>query len=361
MKLHCCLAVVGVFAVISFTAANSDAQCRDPHCGGCVSCAPAVPVMIERTVMVPTYVTEKRVVHETVYHTEARTKTVTVNKCVPRQVEKTRSYTVMVPQQQTKTVNYVVCKPVYETKTREYVVEVPQWSEVEEKYTVRVPVWHDQERQYTVMVPTTEKRQGTRRVARCIPTTEQRTVRCDEGHWETQMVEVPCYSPCNNCGHCRACCSPVTQTVCRRVWMPNVVEKQVDVTVYKQVVEDVPYEYCVTVCKPETRTETVKVCSYTDEERTCTRKVCTYKPETRTQTYQVCKYVHETQAREVTCTVYVPQQKTETCTVTVYDMVPEERQVTYNVCVPEVVEKEINVCVCRMVPKTIQVPACGCY
>jgi hypothetical protein len=213
------------------------------------------------------------------------------------------------------------------------------------------------------MVPTTETRQGTRTVARCIPTTEQRTVRYDAGHWETQTVEVPCYSSYSSChcGHCRACCSPVTRTVCRRVWVPNVIVKQVDVTVYKQIVEQVPYEYHVTVCKPETRTGTVKVCSYNTEERTRTRRVCSYKPETRTQTYQVCRYVHETQARNVTCTVYVPQQKTDTYTAIVYDTVPEERQVTYNVCVPEVVQKTINVRVCRMVPKTIQVPSCYCY
>ena len=42
------------------------------------------------------------------------------------------------------------------------------------------------------MVPTQETRQGVRKVCKVVKETEMRTVTCDEGHWETQMVEVPC-------------------------------------------------------------------------------------------------------------------------------------------------------------------------
>ena len=62
---------------------------------------------------------------------------------------------------------------------------------------------------------------------------------------------------CGDCGGCEDCgataggCAPTT-TVCQKVWVPNVVTKEVPVTVCKTVVENQPYEYCVTVCKPET-------------------------------------------------------------------------------------------------------------
>lgn len=374
-----------VSAFLATAASASGGWCNLP---GCSSCKTATPVMVEKTVLVPTYVTEKRIVHETKYRTENRIKTVTVQVCKPRLEERTRTYTVLVPEKRTKTVNYVVCKPVWETKTREFVVQIPVWNEVEEKYTVKVPVWKnveqtytvkvpvwtEQEREYTVLVPILEKRSATRTVTKCVPTSEKRTVRCDQGHWETQIVEVPCRSSCGGCGHCNRCCKPVSRTVCRRVWVPNVVEKEIDVTVYKRVTEEIPCEYTVRVCKPETRTETVKVCSYKDEQRTCVKKVCSYKdevrtckkrvcsykPETRTETYKVCHYVNEKKSREVAYTVCVPEKRTEKYSVTVYDRVPEEREVTYKVCIPETVKREIDVRVCRMVAKTILVPACSC-
>ena len=222
----------------------------------------------ERTVLVPEWTTETRTVKCTEYQNEKRERTVTVYKNVPETVEKTRKYTVMVPEKRTKTVNYTVRKPVYETKTRECKVRVPEWKTVEQTYTVnvpytehvektytvRVPEWNEVEKQFTVMVPHVETREGFRTVTRCVPETTTKTVTRDCGHWETETVEVSCNSR-GKC--CSGGCGPATRTVCRRVWVPNVVTKEVPCTVYRTVHEKVPCTYTRTVCKPETRTRMV--------------------------------------------------------------------------------------------------------
>jgi hypothetical protein len=235
-----------------------------------------------------------------------------------------------------RTVQYTVCKPVVQ--------------EVQQEYTVCVPEWTEVEREYTVMVPHQETRQGVRHRCEMVPEEVTKTVCVDRGHWETQMVEV-CCAPrrcCMRscCGGCGCCCQPCTTTVCRKVWVPNIVEEEVTCTVYKQHMVEEPYEYHVTVCKPETRT--------------CMVKVCNMRQETRTRTCHVTTYETEVMEKEVPYTVCVPQEKTWTETVTYYEQVPEEVTRTITVCVPQQVEKEIQVNVCRMVPKTIQVPVCGC-
>ena len=89
------------------------AQCTDCCCETTCSCpadccCDAEPATITKTVMVPTYVTEKRKVHVTEYKKEERTRTCTVTKCVPITEEKTETYTVMVPETRTKMVDYTV-------------------------------------------------------------------------------------------------------------------------------------------------------------------------------------------------------------------------------------------------------------
>src|SRR5687768_12082471 len=51
-------------------------------CEACAAEAPA-PTMVMKTIMVPTYVTETRMITATEYKQEERTKTYTVNKRVP--------------------------------------------------------------------------------------------------------------------------------------------------------------------------------------------------------------------------------------------------------------------------------------
>ena len=83
------------------------------------------------------------------------------------------------------------------------------------------------------------------------------------------------------------------------------------VTVTRPQMVEEAYTYHVTVCKPETQTKTVKVCSYKDE--------------TRTRTVRKCS------------------------------MVQEEREHEYTVMVPKTVEEEMEVRVCKMVEKKVTV------
>ena len=246
---------------------------------------------VEKQVMSPMWTTETRKVMVTEYKREQREKTYTVNKrvCETKQVEQT--YTVMVPETRTKTVAYKVRKPVYSTV----------------------------DKTYTVMVPHKETRKGTRTVCKPVMVEQTRTVCEDQGCWETRTECVCCVDRCG---------CPQTRQVCKKVWVPNVVQKEVTVKCCKMEAVQEDYEYCVTVCKPEERTCQVKKCEWVCEDMT---KECHY-------------------------TVCVPQQKTRVCNVTSYKCVPEERTCTYTVCVPVQVEKECNVRVCKMVAKTVQVP-----
>lgn len=331
-----CLLVLTAFGMLFLVAGS--AMAGGP-CGGCSPCGGCGEVTyVERTCYVPEWVTETRMMTVCEYTQEQREVKQTVCKYVPVQKEVQRSCTVLVPEQRTKTVQYTVCRPVVQ--------------EVEKQYTACVPFWREEQRQYTAYVPVVEKRQGVRQVCKTVTEEVAKTVCVDRGHWETQMVEVACL-PCapRRCGLFRhgcstCCCQPCTTTVCRSVWVPNVVEEQVTVTVCKPQIVEEPYEYTVTVCKPEVRT--------------CTVKVCDWKQEVRTMKCHVTTYETDVVQKEVAYTVCVPQLKTWTETVTCYQTQAEEVTRTVTVCVPHQVQKEVQVNVCRMVPKTVQVPVrCG--
>lgn len=257
--------------------------------------------MVEKTIYVPTYETQTKTITVTECRPETRHRTFKVMKRVPETKTVEQTYTVMVPKTETKTVNYMVCKPIYETKTQTY----------------------------TVCVPHPETRQGTRTVCKMVPTKETRTVCRDRGHWEEK--EVAC-NPCGGCGSCGGCgdCAPATRTC--RVWVPNIVKEEVEVTCMRLHREQVPCEYTVMVNKMEERTREVKV----------------------------CKMVREQHTKEVECKVCVPEERTRTCDVTTYKCVTEEKTQEYTVNVAHKVEKEVEVKVCKMVPKTIMVPAANC-
>ena len=179
--------------------------------------------MVEKVVCVPEWVTETRTINVTEYKQEQQTKTVT--RCKPvmtHQGSHVRSCTVMEPVTKTKTCTYTVCKPVMETKTCDYTVCVPVYKDVEKTYTVWFRRTTTVEKTYTVMVPTTEKRTGTRKVSRTVQETVNKTVTVDEGHWDTQMVEVPCTTSGRGgrsgllakCRLRRACCDPCAKPAC---------------------------------------------------------------------------------------------------------------------------------------------------
>ncbi len=323
-----CLLVLTAIGMLFFSAGF--AMAGSP-CGGCGDVT-----YVEKTCYVPEWVTETRMVTVCEYAQEQREVKQMVHKCVPVQKEVQRCCVVMVPEQRTRMVTYNVCRPVVQ--------------EVEQQYTVCVPQWREEPRQYTTCVPVVEKRQGVRRVCKMITEEVVKTVCVDRGHCETQMVEVPCLSRrCGRFGHrcCDpCCCQPCTTTVCRRVWVPNIVEEQVTVTVCKPQIVEEPCEYMVTVWKPEVRT--------------CTVRVCDWRQEVRTRKCHVTTYETDVVQKEVAYTVCVPQQKTWTETVTCYETQAEEVTRTVTVCVPHQVQKEVQVKVCRMVPKTVQVPVrCG--
>ncbi len=297
---------LGVVALLGTTSPVL-AQCCPSACAPApcapVACAPPAPQFVEQTIMCPTWVTENRTVTETACRAEVRQSTYTVYQMVPETRAIQRQCTVMVPQVQTRTEQYTVCQPVWRTETR----------------------------QYTVMVPTCETRQATRQVCQMVPVKQMQTVCEDQGHWEQRSYAPACPSPCapacGGCGTCRSCCSPCTYSC----WVPNIVQKQIEVTCMQPQVVSVPYTYQVTVCKPEVRSTTVQVCSYQQIQQT----------------------------RNVNFTVCVPQAKTWTENVTTCKCVPIQKTCQYTVMVPYQVQKTVQVQVCKMVPKTIQVPVCA--
>jgi uncharacterized protein (TIGR03000 family) len=267
-------------------------------CGswGCASNCETTYQTVERTVMVPEMVTENR--------------TVNVVEC--KAEEQQYTYAVCRPVTEKHTVEYQYTVPTYETRTREV------------RFTVCKPVMTTQRRQCTVMVPHTETCKGTRQVCRMVPVVQSRTVCEDHGCWK----QVPqTYTYC--------CCGCVqTCTIMCNVWEPKIESREVQYPCMQPQMEQVPYEYAVTVCKPETQTQNVQVCTYVQEQQS------------RTESYQVC----------------VPQQRTGTREVATCRMVTEQHTATRTVQVPHTVQRQVSVQVCHMVPKTItcQVPVTKC-
>jgi len=348
-----------------------------------------VPVEATRTIMVP----------------DVRTRTVEYQVCKPVWREESREYTVSVPYTEEREGMRQVCEWVPETVTR--TVMVPETRTRTVEYTVNRTVWHEKTVEYTVSVPHREERQGVRRVCRWEPYTDVRTYRQDCGRWECVECEVP---ECGDAG-CGSCC---VRHYTRRVWVPNVVERQVEVTCRRPVTEEVPYTYWVTVCRPEVRSRTVRVpecvpetmtreqqyvvCVPQQREYTVRRPVTrevpyTYtvtlcRPEVRTRVVRVPDVVHETRTKEVEYTVCVPQQQTYTVqrpetydvpytyavtlcrhetrsrTIRVPEVVREthSKEVEYTVCVPETRTKTYPVTTWKCVPRektvtyTVMVP-----
>ena len=119
------LAPIAVFAAVSALASPAEASwfhgsrnsgccssccgcgsscCEMPACGGCTY------QTVQKTIMVPTMVTEMQTVNCMEYRTEQRQRTCTVYKVVPETKMVQYQYTVMVPETHTETVNCVQYK-----------------------------------------------------------------------------------------------------------------------------------------------------------------------------------------------------------------------------------------------------------
>ena len=96
--------------------AASEPVWADPPCGSHT---------VEKTVMVPSWVTETKMVNCTEYRPEKRLRKVVTYKRVPEQREVTRKCVVLVPEKYTKTVNYTVCVPKTRQVTKRVQVQVP--------------------------------------------------------------------------------------------------------------------------------------------------------------------------------------------------------------------------------------------
>ncbi|QDU25129.1 hypothetical protein ETAA8_01900 [Anatilimnocola aggregata] len=274
--------------------ATDTAQAGRRHQRGCASacnegCATAEcavdasapqPETVTRTIMVPQTTYETMTVPVTVYKPVTKTKMVTVYRMVPqtREVKRMMTEYVNVPQ----------------TRTETYVSVTPTWKEVQ--------------KDVTVMVPTTESREAVRRVCKPVMSTETRTVSRDQGAYETRT-----HTDC--CGCIRTC----------KVWVPNVVQEEVEVPVCRHQVSEEAYTYNVTVCKPETQTKTFKVCEMVREDKT--REV---------------QFV-ETQAKQVE----------KTFTESFYERVAEEKEVSYVEREAVTEQREVQVAKCVMVPKEV--------
>jgi len=203
----------------------------------------------------------------------------------------------------------------------------------------------------------------------CKPVHYTKTVQVCSGRWETQVSEIPgpvvrkcvrepgCWTwdPCSGrCvympGKVRVCkvqCPP--RKVCKKVWIPEVVEKTINCVRYERSVvkEQVPYTVCRYVTEKKTKTCTYKVCRMVKECKTkqIPYTVCRMVPECRKKivTYKVCRMVKECKTKQIPYTVCSYEKRV--CV----------KKVPYTVCKPVCYTKTIKVprCVARKVPYTV--------
>jgi hypothetical protein len=252
-----------------------------------------------------------------VYRPEQRERQITIHEQVPEQREVEYTVTIMERQNRSRT----------------------------EYFTVNRPVQREVQQHYTVTVPYTEQRQATRLVSRLVPVQLTRTVCEDQGHWEERPCETqqqvvayrgdiaaegdacapacgaqPCADACET-----AACAPATT----RVWVPNIVRREIPYTQMQVKCEQQPYEFTVNLCRQEQRTRNV----------------------------MVTEYVQERQSREVPFTVMVPRQVTRTRMVTEYRTVPRQISQPCTVMVAHREVREYDVPVTRMVAQVCEVPS----
>lgn len=402
-----------------------------------------VPVEVQdyrtTTVMVPK--TETKTIEYTVLVPEKKEKTVELVETVPVWNEVTDTYTVRVPTVVDVPEEYTVRVPKLRDEQFTYTVYVPQAQKETRMQTVTNAVPVSKTRTIQVNCPVTRMETRTKDYGHWEVRVEEvgsaptPTTPCGSVTGGIRMGGCGAYSgSCGACGGCgqvyhrlgsgcrvgrrcgscdghgvtsrscgpstmvagepvagpslasSACAAQATRTVCRRVWVPNVVTEEVPVvenvsrtqeityTAFEQQTEQIPYECTYLVYVPEersgtrqvvdyideTRTRTRKVVQYNEETRTRTRKELSYKQETRTMTVPYVTHTTQTRTKEVSYTVNVPETKVEPITTTRFDTVNEEISEEYTVRVPVPTTKEVQVPVCRMVPKLVPVTIYPC-
>jgi hypothetical protein len=292
------------------------------------------PLVIERTILVPQTIMERRTIAVTEYRCEPRDEVVTVTRMVQEPRSYTRTVTYMTREERTRVEPCTIVKPVCREQTFETIVNVPR----------------------------VEKREGVRMVTQYVSVKEERVVREDHGHFEERVITVPycetgCQPSCRGRGLFRrrggACCEigGGCDIVCggdlqvagkmadacqyvQKVWVPNIVERKVEVVVQRPQCVEERYQYDVEVCRPEKQLQKRMVTEYIEV------------PADRIITYYEC----------------VPKTREVVCHETVCKPVTEQRTITRMVQVAYAVKKEIMVPVCRMVEKKVLCtvyPSCG--
>jgi hypothetical protein len=242
---------------------------------------------LEKTVYVPQWTTEVRKCLETRYRLETQEQECVTYRTVPVTKEVPYKYTV-----------YVREKRI-----------VPQTLEID----TPVCKWVDQTYHEYYPSKMTVTRYHTR--TECRPVKVKKVVTKDEGRWEEKEVET-----------CDAHGKPCWKTT--RVWVPRLVQHEVEVTENKTVCIREPYTCEVDICVPVERTRRVKV----------------WETKTETKTVENC---YES---------VVPKTRTQMVTVCVPEKVREVTKVPVEVRVPYQVEVEKKVRVCKWVPTTVRVP-----
>lgn len=128
----------------------------------------------------------------------------------------------------------------------------------------------------------------------------------------------------------------------RWVWMPKWVRKTASCPTMKQVSKRIPYQYCVTVYKPQTRMKKVHTTLCRVETRVRKVPVCRMRREIRTRDVKVCYTVPKQVARQV------PICRTRRAVI--------EKVSNVVVCVPQVRTREVCYTVPRKICKTKLVP-----
>lgn len=383
MKTLCWLLGVMCLATSSVEAGHRQ-RCCDPVpvvCAPAPTCAPCgavctpppsptcAPAMVEKTILVPEMTTETRKVSVVEYKSETREEITKVQRMVPKTETRSRDVQYFERQEVVKDIQVTFKRPVMKTVDVTYTVCIPETITKEGVRKVCKPVWVDVEREFTTMVPNTEARKGTRNVWKCVPVVKKSVICEDKGQWVEQPAPAPacgacapinCCAPAVACGcaaPCNSACGQSCVPASRMVWVPNIVQREVEVTVHEMQCGTEEFDYNVTLCKPEIQKRLVKVCKMEVFEEKYNWQETTYRKENRVCQKQVCDWEDVTETRQVKECVMVPKTKTENFNVTTYECVTEDVKKQVQVCVPVTVEKDISVQVCKMVEKKIMVPA----
>lgn len=349
-----------------------------------VQCAPVATApryeerSVERTVMVPKLVNERRKVREIEYKRVQQERDVTVYKTVPRvrNVEQRRE--VMEPVTRTKTEEYTRMVPVVEDVRREVTVSVPERVRKTAYRTELRPEYRNVTREYTEMVPTRVRRTATRSVTRNVPITRSRQYTQDAGYWATQQVAVQqpltatvaatsVGAATGMGGGCCGCvpvsCGCQTQYMTQQVYVPRTVRRQQNYTEIQQQTVQVPYDYEELTYRPVKRQRTVRQERMRQVQVPYDYTEVVYRDKKEYRTEKVERMVAQRRQRTIRFTEMVPRTRIENVKVTEYESVPVKEKETFTALVPTEIERDVTVQVYKDTPtrvtERVRVPVGG--